>query len=69
MYDDQPVYTGKVTKAKAWMAAVGTLLMALSVAFADDVLSMGETGTIVTVLVESALTVFAVYKVENKPTT
>lgn len=67
MFNDQPVYTGKTTKAKAWVAALGSLLMALSVAFADDVVSVGETGTVVTVLIEAALTVFAVYRVPNNP--
>lgn len=51
--------------AKAWVAAIGTVVMALTAAFADDVVDTNEIGLLVTVLIEAALTVLAVYQVRN----
>lgn len=51
--------------AKAIAAATGTVVTALTAAFADDVLSVDETGQIVATVVTAALTVYAVYKVRN----
>ena len=62
-----PIYTRKMTKAKAWTAAVVTVAMAVSSVIADDVIGAGETGTLVTLLIEAALGVAAVYRVPNKP--
>jgi hypothetical protein len=53
--------------AKAIIAAFGTTLTALTVAFADDVLSVEEFGTIASTVVVGAAAVWAVWKVPNKP--
>jgi hypothetical protein len=55
------------TKAKAWTAALGTVVTALSAAFADNVLSNNEIAGVVSTVVLGVLTVYAVYKVPNKP--
>lgn len=52
--------------AKAWVSAVGTVVTALSAAFADDVLSNNETAGLVSTAVLAALSVYAVYKTPNK---
>lgn len=57
----------KVTKAKAWVAAGGLLFTALSTAFADDVFGAGEVANVVSALVSGAVSVYAVYRVPNKP--
>lgn len=51
--------------AKAWVAAIGTIVMALSAVLADDLINANEIGTLVTVGIEAALTVIAVYQVPN----
>lgn len=56
----------KTTKAKAITAAVGAVVAVLTAAFADDVFSANETSQVVAVLVEQALTVWAVWRVPNK---
>lgn len=53
--------------AKAVVAGVGTVVTVLTAAFADDVVSLDETATLVATLVTAAATVYGVYKVENKP--
>lgn len=58
----------KTTKAKTWVAAVGLVVTALSAAFADDVFNAGEVANVITALVTGAGSVYAVYKVPNKPT-
>lgn len=52
--------------AKAIVAAVGALVMALSAILADDVIDATEVGTLVTLLIEGVLTVLAVYSIPNK---
>jgi hypothetical protein len=51
--------------AKAWVAAIGTVVMALSAVLADDLINANEIGTLVTVGIEAALTILAVYRVPN----
>ena len=57
----------KMTKAKAINAAVGAVVSILTAAFADEVFSASETSRVVAVLVEQAITVWAVWRVPNKP--
>lgn len=51
--------------AKAWVAGVGTVVTALSAAFADDVLSDNETAGLISTAVLAALTIYGVYKTRN----
>lgn len=51
--------------AKAVVAAVGTVVTALSAAIADDVLGTDEIGTVVAVVVTAALTVYGVWRTPN----
>lgn len=51
--------------AKAWLAAAGTVLMAVTAVLTDNVININEVGTLVTVAIEAALTIWAVYKVPN----
>jgi hypothetical protein len=55
------------TKAKAWVSALGLLVTSLSGAFADNVLNGNEVAGIASTLVLGALSVYAVYRVPNKP--
>jgi hypothetical protein len=55
----------KMRAAKAWVAAIGTVVMALSAVLADDLISTNEIGTLAIVGVEAALTIIAVYQVPN----
>lgn len=52
--------------AKAITAAVGSLVTVLTAAFADDVFSADEVGTLVSTLVTAALTVYAVWRLPNR---
>lgn len=52
--------------AKAVVAAVGTVVTALSAAFADNVLDNSEIGGIISTVVVGILTVVAVYRVPNQ---
>lgn len=54
-------------KAKAVAAALGLVVTALSAAFADDVLDVSETGQIVATVITGALSVYAVWRVPNRP--
>ena len=56
-----------MTAAKAVVAAIGTIVTALTAALADEVLDLTEVAHLVTVAVECAATVFAVYQVRNVP--
>ena len=51
--------------AKAIAAAVGSILTVLTAALADDVMSMDETGTLVSTIVTAGLTVLAVFGTRN----
>lgn len=52
--------------AKAIVAAIGTVVVALTGVLADEVVDVNEVGLLVTVLIEAAITIFAVYQVPNK---
>lgn len=54
--------------AKAVVGAVGTITTALNAAFADDVLSVDEAGHVISVTINAGITVWAIWKVRNKPT-
>jgi hypothetical protein len=51
--------------AKAWIAAAGMVVTALSAAFADEVLNFNEVGVLVTVVLEAVALVGAVYATPN----
>lgn len=51
--------------AKAIVAAVGAVVMALSAVLADDIINASEIGTLVTVGIEAVLMVIAVYRIPN----
>lgn len=53
--------------AKAVVAAVGTVVVVLTAALADDVVGASEAGAIAAAAVEGAITVWAVYRVPNQP--
>ncbi len=57
----------RTTKAKAVTAAVGSLATVVAGVFADDVLDVSETGSLVAATITAVLTVVAVFQVENKP--
>lgn len=52
--------------AKSIVAAIGAVVTVCTAAFADDILSVDETGTIVSVLIVQGITVFTVFKKRNK---
>lgn len=54
-----------MTAAKAIVAAIGVLVMALTAALADEVLSITEIAELVALVVEGVLTTYAVWKVPN----
>ena len=67
-------YRTKTTAAKAWVAAIGTTLTALttalaaaSLALADDALDLNEVSAIVTAAITAGATVYGVWRTENKP--
>lgn len=53
-------------KLKAVVAAIGTVVTATLAAFADDVLSVDETGTVIATVIAAAATIYGVYRVPNK---
>ena len=57
----------KMTKAKALVAAAGTIVTALSAAFADNVFDGSEVGGVVSTVVTAGIAVWAVWRVPNKP--
>ena len=57
----------QMTKAKAVVAAVGAVLTVASGALADDVLDVSETASLIAAVLSGAATVYAVYRVPNKP--
>lgn len=57
----------RTTKAKAIAAAVGGLVTVVAGVFADDVLATSEVAGLVSGLVAAGLTVYAVFKVPNRP--
>lgn len=57
----------KTSPAKAVVAAVSLVITALTGIYADNVFGWDEVGNLVSVIIEAALGVFAVWKTENKP--
>ena len=64
----------KFTKAKAWVAGIGTVLTATTTALAtvtvvldDDVVNANEYGALAVAAATLISTVYGVYKVRNKP--
>lgn len=57
----------KMTKAKAFMAAIGAIISVGTVVLADNVFEINETALLVTVIIEQAAMVYAVFQVPNKP--
>lgn len=52
-------------KAKAIVAAIGMVITALTAILADNVFDANEAGVLLTVLIEAAATVWAVWRVPN----
>ena len=58
----------RITKpTKAIISALGTVLIVLTGAVGDDVLSMSDLTQLITTVVEAAATVYAVWRVPNRP--
>lgn len=64
----------KFTTHKAWMAAIGSTITALSTFWAsaslvlsDDQVDLNEYGSLATAVASLVVTVYAVWKVQNKP--
>ena len=57
----------KTTKAKAIVAAIGTLITVVAAVFADDVLDTSEIGSLIAGVVTAAATIYAVYQTPNQP--
>lgn len=55
--------------AKAVAAAVGTAATVLTAALADDVFNASEMGTFIATLIEGGTTIYAVWRIPNKPAT
>lgn len=60
-------YPIRTTKAKAVAAAVGTFATIVAGVFADDILDVAETGSLVAAVITGILTVVAVFQVPNRP--
>lgn len=56
-----------MTAAKAWVAALGTVVTALSAAFADDVFNGNDAAAVVSTVVLAVVSVVSVYRVPNQP--
>lgn len=52
--------------AKAWVAAIALVVTVLTSILADNVFDISEIATLVAVLIEAGLGVWAVYRVPNK---
>lgn len=52
---------------KTVVGAVGTVVTALNAALADNVLSLDETGHVVSVVLSAAVTIWGIWRVPNKP--
>ncbi|MBM7788843.1 hypothetical protein [Tenggerimyces flavus] len=53
-------------KWKAVVGAVGTVVTALTAAFADNVLGVDELGHVISVVVAAGVTIYGVWRVPNK---
>lgn len=63
-----PAGTGRTTTpAKAIAAAIGTVLLVVTSAIADDVINMPEWAEIVSSVVIGIGTVYAVWRTRNRP--
>lgn len=58
----------RTTKAKTVAAAIGTVVTVAIAVFADDVLNLEEAWALGGAIVAAGGTIYAVFKVENKPT-
>lgn len=68
MSNEQPVVTiPKTTTTKAVASAIGGIATVLTAVFADNILSVDETGTLISMLVVQGITVWSVWKLRNKP--
>lgn len=56
-----------MTTAKAVAAAMGGIATILTAAFADNVLNVDETGTIISTIIVQGIAVWSVWKVRNRP--
>lgn len=68
------VYTGPVTKAKTVVASIGATVAALAVALpvvsdvlSDEKVDVGEVSSLIAAFIALAGTVYAVWKVPNRP--
>ena len=52
--------------AKAVAAGISAIATVFTAAFADDILSIDETGTIISVVIVQGIGVYSVWKVRNK---
>lgn len=52
--------------AKTIVVSLGAILTVCTAAFADDLLSMDETGTIISVVIVQGLTIWGVFQKRNK---
>lgn len=57
----------KFTKAKAVVSACGVVVTALTAALADDVFNLSDVSALISAVVPAVVTVYAVWKVPNKP--
>lgn len=57
----------RTTKAKTVAAAIGTVVTVAVAVFADDVLDLEEAWALGGAIVTGASTIYAVFKVPNKP--
>lgn len=53
-------------KAKAVVAAAGTVVTALTAAFADDVVELNELGNVAAVVIAAGVTIYGVWRVPNQ---
>lgn len=55
------------TKTKAWVSAAGMVATALTAAFADDVLNIGDVEALGSALIVAGIGVYSVYQAKNRP--
>jgi hypothetical protein len=52
--------------AKAWVAALGTVVTSLSVALGDDIFDGNDAASVTSTVVLAIVSIYAVYRVPNK---
>jgi hypothetical protein len=57
-----------VRTAKAWVAACGALVTAVTAALSDDVFNINDTVQVIVTMVPIIATLITTYAVPNKPT-